>query len=410
MFLDETPDTINTLIKTINPMHSSFSRQNKELNDYFLSFNLDIFNFMKTLNKLHKRQKSPSIYETLFKKNDTKYIYDKDIQKTFFKLRNMPDNKYIPKELMDKFEFKFDKDKNEKNKEKKMYIQNKVEKVKNKIKISDDFLNEITLAPGRYDPKYNLIYKKTPDIYFEKNKHIILNDLVSSKIDNEKKFGEINKKGKNFLSLNDIDKLEKIDNKIISSSLKMKTPNQNKKNFSASMTNFKTNKLIQPNLKLLNKTQRSNFTSKINLKKSYKNSSLYLLNNDLNFFSNKNNNKFISEKKVLKRSKSCENSNKKIFSFNKMLGRKKNLFGIKAINISDLIFPKKPKREIFSPREIKLKLKKERFQNFKKYAVNKIIRNYNCFSPRDYFIFDINEKNKKNDKKYINNIYIKYQL
>ena len=119
MDLYKTPDTINTLIKTINPVHEALSKQNKELNGYFLSFNLDVANFMKTLNKIHKRQNAPSLYDTLYKKSDTKYIYDKDIQKTFNKLRNMQENKYIPKELIDKFKFKFDKDIKEKNKEKK---------------------------------------------------------------------------------------------------------------------------------------------------------------------------------------------------------------------------------------------------------------------------------------------------
>ena len=93
-----------------------------------------------------------------------------------------------------------------------------------------------------------------------------------------------------------------------------------------------------------------------------------------------------------------------------MKGRKLDLFGTKEINRSDLVTPKRSKRELFSPREIRLKLTKKKFQNFKKYAVNKIIRNYNYYSPRDYFIFDINEKNKKSDKKYINNIYTKYHI
>ena len=391
MDLYKTPDTINTLIKTINPVHEALSKQNKELNGYFLSFNLDVANFMKTLNKIYKRQKAPSLYDTLYKKSDTKYIYDKDIQKTFNKLRNMQENKYIPKELIDKFKFKFDKDIKEKNKEKKIFRKNKIDEMKNKIKIADDFLNEITLAPGRYNPKYNLIYKKTPDIYFQKNKNIILNDLISAKNDDKKyrrengklnnlkkKFNKINQKDnnnnknrKNFLILNDIDKsdnFKKKDKRIISSNFMNNINNKNKKNFSTSMTNLKTNKLIQPNMKLLNKTHSSNSFHTINLKKNYKNSSLYLLNNDLNYISNKFNNAFISKKIVIKRSKSYNNynnSNKKILSFNKMKGRKLDLFGTKEINRSDLVTLKRPKRELFSPREIRLKLTKKNFKILK---------------------------------------------
>ena len=168
--LDKAPDAINSIIKTINPVHPAFSKQNKDFNKYFLSLNLDVLNFVKTLNRLQKKKLSSSkLYELLFKKIETnKYVYEKDIQKTFNKLYKMTDNKYLPKDLVDKFKFKsfyFDEDKKNKKETKKILHKNQnLKYAKNKIKINDNFYYEITLDPGRYDPKYNLIFKKTPKI------------------------------------------------------------------------------------------------------------------------------------------------------------------------------------------------------------------------------------------------------
>ena len=100
-------------------------------------------------------------------------------------------------------------------------------------------------------------------------------------------------------------------------------------------------------------------------------------------------NTFNGEKMTINSCKSSKNSNKKTFSFTKTRSRNKNLSELKPISSS---YINSPKSGIYSPKEIRLKLENKKFQNFKKYAVNKIIRNYNYYSPRDYFIFDINEK------------------
>ena len=445
MDLFKKPDAINSIVKTIDPVHLAYSKQNKEYNKYFLSLNLDVLNFMKTLNKLHKRKKAPTLYETLYKKNETnKYIYERDIQKTFNKLRKMTDNKYVPKELMDKFKFNIDI--REKKFNKKSSKKNDGTEIRNKIKVNDNFFNEITLDPGRYDPKYSLIFKKTPNIYFEKYKQNNSCDIIQLKNEDvtyneinkendalnkqkdkiKEKLDKLNQKEKNIdtdkklLSLNDIDKFKKINNNSmnrIMSSNYSKGGEQNKKIFSSSMISFTPGELLQPkintvNLKLFNKTQNSNFFQKINLKKNKnrKNSAdAQSKKIEFNYISNKKNNTFIEEKMIpkLDRCQSCKNSNMKIFSFNKMRSRKKNLFRVKQ-DSRRLIYS--PDCEIYTAKEIKLKLKYEKFQNFKKYAVNKIIRNYNYFSPKDYFIFDINRKNKTNDKNYINNINEKYNI
>ena len=418
MVLDKTPDAINSIIKTINPVHQALSRQNKLYNKYFLSFNSDISNFMKILNRLHKRKEAPSLYETLFKKNETKYAYEQDIHKTFKELRNMNTNKYIPKDLIDKF--KFDMGVEEKYQKKKIFRKNKNKEMKNKIKFNDNYIHEIYLAPGRYDPKYNLIFKKTPNIYFDKSKKQKSSEIVLSKNEDEKeneKFKKTNPKEKNncneknVISFNRTDKFKKINPRMIPLNLKNDI-NQYTKIFSASVINFKSNKLLQNkinnvNLKVFDKTLTSNFSQKNNLNKKNKISSLYLRNNDFNYISNKKNNTFNGEKMTLNTCKSSKNSNKKTFSFTKTRSRNKNLSELKEISTS---YINSPKSGIYSPKEIRLKLENKKFQNFKKYAVSKIIRHYKNFSPKDYFIFDINMKNKTKDKKYLNNIYNKYSI
>ena len=410
MVLDKTPDAINSIIKTINPVHQALSKQNKLYNKYFLSFNSDISNFMKILNRLHKRKEAPSLYETLFKKNETKYAYEQDIHKTFKELRNMNKNKYIPKDLINKF--KFDMGVEEKNQKKKIFRKNKNKEKKNKINFNDNYLHEIYLAPGRYDPKYNLIFKKTPNIYFDKSNIHKTSDIILSKNEDEKEHEKLKKTyqkeknnntyEKNLIPFNRTDKFKKINPKIKPLNLKNDI-NQYTNIFSSSVINFKSNKLLQNkisnvNLKLFDKTLTSNFSQRNMLKKKDKISSLYLKNNDFNYISNKKNNTFC---------KSSKNSNKKTLSFTKTRSRNKTLSELKEISTSYL---NSPKSGIYSPKEIRIKLENKKFQNFKKYAVNKIIRHYKNFSTKDYFIFDINMKNKTKDKKFLNNIYTKYSI
>ena len=452
MDLEKPPDAINSIIKTINPVHQAFSKQNKDYNKYFLSLNLDVLNFMKTLNKITKKKVTSSLFDTLYKKNDTnKFEYEKDILKTFNKLKKMKNNKYIPEDLSDKFKFKFD----EINKAKKKNVKNNTKNQRNKSKVNDNFYYGITLDPGRYDPKYNLIFKRIPDVYFDKNKYNILkeDELSTTNINNDQslkeneikkenetnkeninkeknnvednfknKFRKINAKGRNkeqqLIYLSDIDKTRK-DNisKIISPNTSINNQNPNIKIFYSSMINFqpnKINKILSPtfhniNLRILNKSHNSSFYPNQN-KKNTKIFSSDLQSPNFFHFPPNNYNTYFEEKEkaIINRCKSGKISNIKIFSFNKMKGRKKNLFGGKELSRSSIY---NPSYEFVTPKQIKMKIRYEKMQNFKKYAVNKIIRNYYCFSPNNYFIFDINnKKNKTNDKNYIINLKKNYNI
>ena len=429
MELEKTPDAINSIIKTINPIHKAFSKQNKDYNKYFLSLNLDVLNFVKTLNKLHKKKSTSSkLYESLYKKNESKkFTYEQDIINTFNKLKKMTDNKYLPKNLMDKFKFKFfDMEKTKKNENKKLVRNNaNLKYIRNKIKVNDNFYYEITLDPGRYDPKYDLIFKKVPNVYIEKekikNKTYLCNDFnMRENYNNNKHKDEFNTKNSikkitinsrfkenKFLSLNDIDKLRKFPSKNIISSNTTKNIKKTKI-FSSSMINFKPSKMLTPkfqniNLRILNKTQGSAFFHNFNKKNKiysadFKNTNFHL--------DSSNNQNEIQEKKNLNRCESCRN-HIGIISFDKMTGREKKKVDFRADYRSSMY---NTNYEMITPKYLRLKTKFQKFQNFKRYAVGKIIRNYYCFSPSDYFIFDINKKEKSSDKNYINNVNRKYNI
>ena len=428
--LDKAPDAINSIIKTINPVHPASSKQNKNFNKYFLSLNLDVLNFVKTLNRLQKKKLSSSkLYELLFKKIETnKYVYEKDIQKTFNKLYKMTDNKYLPKDLVDKFKFKsfyVDEDKKNKKETKKILHKNQnLKYAKNKIKINDNFYYEITLDPGRYDPKYNLIFKKTPNVYFKKEK-LQRNETITKEKSSIKEINNSKEKGNKlflkesnkskFISLNDIHRLKQFPNKrFISSNYSSYYKEKEKKIFSSSMINFKSNNIFSPNFKkdnlqLLNKTQYSHFFDYLSNSNAKSKLKLYSANyENPNYYYDLSNQNEIEDKNNLKRSESCKN-HMRIISFDKMIGRekkkKKDLRAEYRSSKYDMNY------DMVSPKLIRLRKKFERFQNYKKFAVNKIIRHYNCFSPSDYFIFDINKKNRSIDNKdYISKVNIKYNL
>ena len=438
MNFQKSPDAINSIIKSINPIHPSFSRQNKEYNKHFVSLNLDVANFMKTLNRINKRKISNSnIYESLFKKNETnKFVYEEDIQKTFNKLNKLRDNKYLPKDLIEKFKFSEMVTKKEKKKNINSKMKSKYRK--KKVQIKEDFYNEITLDPGRYNPRYGLIFKKIiPNIYFQKNKfNFSNNDNISIKDEStEKENNEVNKvnekvkeeleqknviqklieqsknKESKFITLNEIVKFRKNNIKRIISS-NFNNNNKDTTIFSSSMIDFKPNnniishKFQNTNLKQLNRTHSSGFFQNIHKNKKVSSANLkYDHNYNFLFESNYRNN--FEEVNAFNRCKSCKYTTKRIFSFNRMKGRNKNLFGGKE-NKENVVFNQN--YQIISPIYLKGKTKYENLQKLKKHAVNKIIRNYYCFSKNDYFIFDINRKNKTIDKNYITSIYKKYNI
>ena len=91
----------------------------------------------------------------------------------------------------------------------------------NKNKVNNIFYYGITLDPGRYDPKYNLIFKRMPDVCFEKikNNNPNENEISSTNINNEQSLKDngtnkenINKE-KNKAEINPKNKFRKLNAK-----------------------------------------------------------------------------------------------------------------------------------------------------------------------------------------------------
>ena len=415
---DDFCDSISTIIKSINPFHYTYSKQNKNINKNYFYFNLNVINFMKILDKIKNYKANFNPKENQLKNND-EYKFDEDIQKTLSLLEKINYNKYLPRSLLNQMkinnnidEISIEKGKKNENKE------NIIKKLKFISKLDEKYYKGITLDPGRYDPKYNLIYRRMKDVFIGRPKTSNKKNLKYKNENNDiKKIENINIKSvKNILSKAKYKKLtiKKENNK------KSFFPNNMNKFFPQKKIYF--NRFSSKNSNRISFNLNSNIQSR-SLSPKIKNNSFISFNkilNKNNYIEFRNKKKFSSkinniENKNEEEEKNREKNrcysnvqfNNKIISFDKMPGRKKDLFIIKHETINEY----SPKFEATRPyMYVKNFTTNKSLQSFKKYAVGKIIRNYH-FSPNDYFIFDINSK-KKNE---INNDFLtiineKYKL
>ena len=402
-------DPILSIIKSIKPQKFIYSKQNKQFNKYFLSLNPCGNNFNKILDKIHKTNTNINFHKKESKlKKINKSIVDEEIQKIFNRLERMNYNKYLPRTLINKMKIY---NLEERQKQKKNEENNKIKKLKKITQLDEKYYNGITLDPGRYDPKYNLIFRRTKDIYIGRPKttYKIYN------FENENNLERINiKKTKHKL-------LMMKDNEIIKGKNKQCFILSNNKNISlrTKHNNYSRNNIMNKNFSNYNKNIQSR-TMTPNIKtnnrkfvkeKEYKTKKIFSsknkeLNDNYNFdFGNNNNN----EEEINKETNRCSSSigfNKGI-SFDKTPGRKSNIFNIKE-ETKNMYYPK---YDIIRPHMyVKQFIVRNSLNNYKKYAVGKIIRNYR-FSPKDYFIFDINSKNENElDNNFLSFIKRKYKL
>ncbi len=184
------PDSISSIIKSINPYHYAYSKQSKKLNNYFFSLNLNVINFIKTLEKINNT-KTKFYHQLKYNKNN-----DDEIQKTFNRLEKLNYNRYLPSNLLN--QIKMNNEENiRKNKKYEIRKKNRVNS-----KLDDKFYYDTTLDPGRYDPKYNLVYKRIKDVYFDRpntsTKKIYLeNSNENKKIKTKNKYKKLIIKDKN---------------------------------------------------------------------------------------------------------------------------------------------------------------------------------------------------------------------
>ena len=428
-------DSISSIIKTIEPIHYAYSKQNKDLNKYFLTINLNVINFIRALDKLNKTKTNFYHNNIKNKKNkNNRYMFDEDIQKTINRLERMTYNKYLPRTVYNKNNvynntnnIEEEEEITEKDRKKE---EDKIKKLKILSKLDDKYYNGITLDPGRYDPKYNLIFKRTKDIFIGtakkyninnniektkessnnvknttnkilfKNKANIINykKLIIKKKENNKKYLKSNNKAnKNNTFYKNKYKTFRLSSKPVRNSLSQKLFNLN----SNIQSRVMSPKIKSSSLIALSKTP--NNVKEIKNKKIFS-AKMKNINIDLE---NKNEEDEQEKNKENNRCSSSLGFNNRIFSFDKMLGRNKNLFIIKQNTKNEYT----PKYDITRPyMYVKKFTNTTSLQGFKKYAISKIIRHYQ-FSPKDYFIFDINSKKEKEiNNDFLEIIHKKYQL
>lgn len=96
-------DSISSIIKSIEPIHYAYSKQNKDLNKYFLTINLNVINFIRTLDQLSGTKTNFYHNDKKNKKSKTnRYMFDEDIKKTINRLERMNYNKYLPRTIYNK--------------------------------------------------------------------------------------------------------------------------------------------------------------------------------------------------------------------------------------------------------------------------------------------------------------------
>ena len=434
-------DSISSIIKSIEPIHYAYSKQNKDLNKYFLTINLNVINFIRTLDQLSGTKTNFYHNDKKNKKSKTnRYMFDEDIKKTINRLERMNYNKYLPRTIYNKININNNTNNNEEEEEisekDRKKEEDKINKLKILTKLDDKYYNGITLDPGRYDPKYNLIFKRTKDIFIGTAKKYYINNNIE-------KTKESSNNKKNITNISNIKSLKNKANIINYKKLIIKKKENNKKYFISNNKTNKNNTFDKNNFKttrLSSKSGRNNFRQKIfnfnsniqtrTISPKIKSSSLISLNktlnkNDFNEIKNKkifsakikninidleHKNEDEEEEEQNKEKNRCSSSlgfNNKIFSFDKMMGRNPNLFIIKQNTKNEYT----PKYDITRPyMYVKKFTNATSLQGFKKFAVSKIIRHYQ-FSPKDYFIFDINSK-KENEinHDFLEIIHKKYQL
>lgn len=395
------PDELTSIIKSIVPVKFVFSKKSKELDKYFIYKNLD--NFVKTFDKTNRV--NSAFFPDSPKINKNKY--ENDIQKTFKLLEKIKStNKYLPLSLREKNNNALIKNKSENHI--KIKDNNNFRLLLNHIKPSENFFDRITLDPGRYNPNYNIRYKRTISTYF---KYPNIN-LEKTELNNEKeniisKYGfkgakrnknELIKRKREFIKTDSKEKKRKyllIKNYInqSSSQINLLKKNLNSKKHVSSFNKTSSSPLLYINL---NSPKFEKISLKKNICRKKANKQIFSAKLKKHNFNLENKNDEEKRDEINKLSSSI-GLKKNVISFDKIKGRNKNLFNVRE-EIKSIYAPK---YDIIRPRmQVKEFTLRKSLRSFKRYVVGKIIRSYHC-TP-NYFIFDINEnKNIGGDYRYI---------
>ena len=260
-------DSIFQIIKTIKPVHYAFaySKQNKDYNKHFLSLDLNVINFFKNLDKINKT--NTNFHQNDFKKiKNYKYIVDGEIHKNLNLLEKKNYSKYLPRTILNKMNIINNDEEEEhlENGKKTKNVENKIKKLKFISKLDERYYNGITLDPGRYDPKYNLIYKRTKDVFIGRPKTSYINH-------NNNEINYENTKEKKNLHNLKTKLIEDIkDNKTVYNKRYINNTNYKKNNNiikSSSQYNFKTSRFSRSSMNRFNIVFNKNTYKNNNIQK-----------------------------------------------------------------------------------------------------------------------------------------------
>ena len=439
-FLNREKDNIISIVKSLRPINYLYSKQNKDYDKFFRSSSLKgLIRQINARPKYNEFLKPGESLEELNNKNNT--ILNVNFKSTFNYLEELSNLKNLPMVLVNKKLFKrgrFNDDYAEhslnSNEKRKKNRENEKKKKKEKIaQIKNSGDADVTLDPGRYHPNYNFIKKRYPCAYLGKPK---VKEDSFHKENNKNEEETINKHNNNNINHNN-ENDDIITNRII------KSRNNKIKNSNIYHEKKLSNKMILLNIN--NKNKKMNVSSpnfysvpKTLLSKNNENKNVKIISeikknniklkdhntvsswshatdldrskkiNDLNKALNKNKNKnnyytsqrtahstyFLKNNKKLNKNASEDNLRCTII-FDKMPGRDR------PINFVDGGWEGcrtnyNPDYNIIRPHIPSTIFKsKRKYQNYKKYITGKIIRSY-CYSPDQYFVFEIKDK-KEND-------------
>ena len=169
--LNNKKDNIISIVKSIHPIKYLYSKQNKDYDKYFSGSSLK--DFVKKINSPKKIDFFGNPGENIkefISKNTGSGINFKSAFNYFQELSNL---KKIPLSVLKSATAKTDKNnsedaKSKQKKDKKNELNENQTTLLNKIKKNGD--EDVTLDPGRYNPKYDYILRRYPCAYLGKPK------------------------------------------------------------------------------------------------------------------------------------------------------------------------------------------------------------------------------------------------
>ena len=389
-------DSALSIIKSIKPIDFSYSKQGKDYAKFFSSSSLNhLFKASNRKVKVAKKFELPTIKEQKKVNSDLvninirssfnyvtelsslknfqvsslkkKKITEEDIEK----MKLFKELFYITKEKIVDLDFR-----------KKRY-----ERIKDRfLELKSSGEKEAALDPGKYYPKYDILYKRNPSVFFGTKGLENKEDKLKININDDNENVNTKRLNKNYSADNLIIRTNQKKGHVKKRIKVKKKVENNIKN----VINLKNTKVIPYSQTVYSPNKYSTMNGFLQIEKI---NSFRILQN---LATSSNFHRTTTKRRVLKKSSSVSDINKIKcpILFNKMPGRERKVVITPDYNEVNYT----PKYDITRPHVPATIFKKSfDYSKFKKYITGKIIRSY-CFTPDKYFILEIN-KNMDNNKK-----------